>query len=611
MNAYIERVLADTRARCANEPEFLQTVEEVLASLDPVVSRHPEYERAALLERMVEPERVIEFRVVWQDDAGRVQVNRGYRVQFNSAIGPYKGGLRFHPSVNLSIMKFLAFEQVFKNSLTTLPIGGAKGGADFDPRGRSEAEVMRFCQAFMTELYRHIGPDVDVPAGDLGVGSREIGYLFGQYKRIRNAYENGVLTGKGLSYGGSLIRPEATGYGAVYYAGEVLHHEHDTLEGKTFALSGFGNVAWGAVRKITDLGGKVITLSGPDGFILDEAGVNTQEKLDFMLEMRDSRRDRVQDYADRFGVPFFAGEKPWGVKADVLMPCATQNEVDLADARRIAANGVKYYIEVSNMPTTADAMAFLTAQKGMIIAPSKAVNAGGVATSALEMCQNSMRYSWTAAEVETRLRSIMVNIHDASAAAAEENGLGYNLVAGANIAGFSKVAEAMLAEGLVRGGHARLIPPVPARGCSCSRLLPPHLSFDFRPALPSAQPTPVRASLPRRFLRFRAALFPAAARCIRPCSCAGGRVAPFFRLSPRTPRAFLALRPPRARPVRPPRTPGTSVPPRTPGASVPLLAAVRFGSHSAVQSLPIFFHRPAGKRTRKANLIRTYVRIRF
>ena len=449
MNAYIERVLADTRARCANEPEFLQTVEEVLASLDPVVSRHPEYERAALLERMVEPERVIEFRVVWQDDAGRVQVNRGYRVQFNSAIGPYKGGLRFHPSVNLSIMKFLAFEQVFKNSLTTLPIGGAKGGADFDPRGRSEAEVMRFCQAFMTELYRHIGPDVDVPAGDLGVGSREIGYLFGQYKRIRNAYENGVLTGKGLSYGGSLIRPEATGYGAVYYAGEVLHHEHDTLEGKTFALSGFGNVAWGAVRKITDLGGKVITLSGPDGFILDEAGVNTQEKLDFMLEMRDSRRDRVQDYADRFGVPFFAGEKPWGVQADVLMPCATQNEVDLADARRIAANGVKYYIEVSNMPTTADAMSFLSAQEGMIIAPSKAVNAGGVATSALEMCQNSMRYSWTAAEVETRLRSIMVNIHDASAAAAEENGLGYNLVAGANIAGFSKVAEAMLAEGLV------------------------------------------------------------------------------------------------------------------------------------------------------------------
>lgn len=449
MNAYIERVLEQTRKRNADEPEFLQTVEEVLSSLAPVVDRHPEYEEAALLERMVEPERVIEFRVVWEDDCGHAQVNRGYRIQCNSAIGPYKGGLRFHPSVNLSIMKFLAFEQVFKNSLTTLPIGGAKGGADFDPRGRSESEVMRFCQAFMTELYRHIGPDVDIPAGDLGVGSREIGYLFGQYKRIRNAYENGVLTGKGLSYGGSLIRPEATGYGAVYYTGEVLRHEHDTLEGKTFALSGFGNVAWGAVRKITDLGGKVITLSGPDGFILDESGVNTPEKIAYLLEMRDSRRDRVQDYADRFGVPFFPGEKPWGVKADVLMPCATQNEVDLADARRIVANGVKYYIEVSNMPTTADALALLTAQEGMIVAPSKAVNAGGVATSALEMCQNSMRYGWTAAEVEARLRSIMVNIHDISAAAAEENGLGYNLVAGANIAGFKKVAEAMLAEGLV------------------------------------------------------------------------------------------------------------------------------------------------------------------
>ena len=449
MNAYIERVLEQTRKRNADEPEFLQTVEEVLSSLAPVVNRHPEYEEAALLERMVEPERVIEFRVVWEDDRGRVQVNRGYRIQCNSAIGPYKGGLRFHPSINLSIMKFLAFEQVFKNSLTTLPIGGAKGGADFDPRGKSESEVMRFCQAFMTELYRHIGPDVDIPAGDLGVGGREIGYLFGQYKRIRNAYENGVLTGKGLSYGGSLIRPEATGYGAVYYTGEVLRHEHDTLEGKTFALSGFGNVAWGAVRKITDLGGKVITLSGPDGFILDESGVNTPEKIAYLLEMRDSRRDRVQDYADRFGVPFFPGEKPWGVKADVLMPCATQNEVDLADARRIVANGVKYYIEVSNMPTTADALALLTAQEGMIVAPSKAVNAGGVATSALEMCQNSMRYGWTAAEVEARLRSIMVNIHDISAAAAEENGLGYNLVAGANIAGFKKVAEAMLAEGLV------------------------------------------------------------------------------------------------------------------------------------------------------------------
>ena len=449
MNAYLASVIENVRKKHANEPEFVQTVEEVFSSLEPVIEKHPEYEKVDLLGRMVEPERMFTFRVVWMADDGTWHTNIGYRCQFNGAIGPYKGGLRFQPNVYPGIIKFLGFEQIFKNSLTGLPIGGGKGGADFDPTGKSDAEIMRFCQSFMQALYRYIGPDVDVPAGDMGVGGREIGYLFGQYKRIRNAYENGVLTGKGLSYGGSLIRPEATGYGAVYYAGEVLHHEHDTLEGKTFALSGFGNVAWGAVRKITDLGGKVITLSGPDGFILDEAGVNTQEKLDFMLEMRDSRRDRVQDYADRFGVPFFAGEKPWGVKADVLMPCATQNEVDLADARRIAANGVKYYIEVSNMPTTADAMAFLTAQKGMIIAPSKAVNAGGVATSALEMCQNSMRYSWTAAEVETRLRSIMVNIHDASAAAAEENGLGYNLVAGANIAGFSKVAEAMLAEGLV------------------------------------------------------------------------------------------------------------------------------------------------------------------
>ena len=295
MNAYISKVLDRARARNAGEPEFLRTVEEVLSTIEPVVERHPEYEAASLLERLVEPERVIEFRVVWEDDAGRTQVNRGYRVQFNSAIGPYKGGLRFHPSVNLSIMKFLAFEQVFKNGLTTLPIGGAKGGADFDPRGKSEREVIRFCQAYMTELYRHIGPDVDVPAGDQGVGGREIGYLFGQYKRIRNAYENGVLTGKGLPYGGSLIRPEATGYGAAYFAAEVFRHEHDVFQGKTFALSGFGNVAWGAAQKITQLGGRVVTLSGPDGYVYDEAGVNTREKFDYMLEMRNSRRDRVED----------------------------------------------------------------------------------------------------------------------------------------------------------------------------------------------------------------------------------------------------------------------------------------------------------------------------
>lgn len=449
MNAYVNEVLEKVKQRDAGEPEFLQTVEEVFSSLELVIDRHPEYQKMALLERMVEPERVIEFRVVWVDDAGQTQVNRGYRVQFNSAIGPYKGGLRFHPSVNLSIMKFLGFEQTFKNSLTGLPIGGGKGGSDFDPRGKSDGEIMRFCQAFMTELYRHIGPDVDVPAGDIGVGAREIGYLFGQYKRIRGAYEPGVLTGKGLSYGGSLIRPEATGFGAAYYVAEVFKHENDSFEGKTFALSGFGNVSWGAVTKITELGGKVITLSGPDGYVYDPEGVATQEKIDFLLEMRSSGRDKVQDYADKFGCQFFPGEKPWGQKADVYMPCATQNDVNLDEAKKIAASGAKYYIEVANMPTTNDALAFLMSQKGMIVAPSKAVNAGGVATSALEMSQNSMRYSWTAEEVDAKLHDIMRNIHDASASAAEEYGLGYNLVAGANIAGFKKVAEAMIAQGLV------------------------------------------------------------------------------------------------------------------------------------------------------------------
>ena len=448
MNAYIERVLKEVREKNGNEKEFLQTVEEVLSSLAPVVEKHPEYEAQALLERMVEPERVIEFRVVWTDDAGKAQVN-GYRVQFNSAIGPYKGGLRFHPSVNLSVMKFLGFEQTFKNSLTSLPIGGGKGGSDFNPRGRSDAEIMRFCQAFMTELYRHIGPDVDVPAGDLGVGGKEIGYLFGQYKRIKNAYENGVLTGKGFSYGGSRIRPEATGFGAAYYVNEVFKHENDSYAGKTFALSGFGNVCWGAVTKITELGGKVVTISGPDGYVYDPDGVSTPEKIAYLLEMRDSRRDRVQDYADKFGAEFFAGQKPWGRKVDVVMPCATQNEVTLDDAKKIVEAGVKYYIEVSNMPTTNDALQYLMGQKHMIVAPSKAVNAGGVSVSALEMSQNSMRYAWEAEEVDAKLKTIMKNIHDASAKAAEEYGFGYNLVAGANIAGFLKVAEAMLAQGLV------------------------------------------------------------------------------------------------------------------------------------------------------------------
>ena len=402
----------------------------------------------ALLERMVEPERTIEFRVTWVDDNGQPHVNRGFRVQFNSAIGPYKGGLRFQPNVNLSVMKFLGFEQTFKNSLTSLPIGGGKGGADFDPKGKSDAEIMRFCQAFMTELQRHIGPSIDVPAGDMGVGAREIGYLFGQYKRIRGAYENGVLTGKGLSYGGSLIRPEATGYGAVYYLCEVLKHENDTIEGKTVAVSGFGNVAWGVTKKVAELGGKVVTLSGPDGYIYDPDGVVTEEKINYMLEMNASRRNRVQDYADKFGVEFFPGEKPFGRKVDIVMPCAMQNDVLMESAEKIVANGIKYYIEVANMPTSNDALKFLMS-KGLVVAPSKAVNAGGVATSALEMSQNAERLSWSEEEVDAKLKNIMVNIHKMSADAAEEYGLGYNLVAGGNIAGFKKVADAMIAQGLV------------------------------------------------------------------------------------------------------------------------------------------------------------------
>lgn len=445
---YVERVIDSVSKKHSNEPEFVQTVTEVLKSLTPVIERHPEYEQESLLERMVEPERQIAFRVTWTDDNGKVQVNTGYRVQFNGAIGPYKGGIRFHPSVYNGMIKFLAFEQTFKNSLTGLPIGGAKGGSDFDPRGKSNGEILRFCQAFMTELYRHIGPDIDVPAGDIGVGAREVGYLYGQYRRIRGAFENGVLTGKGLSYGGSLIRPEATGFGAVYYANEVLKHFGEEIKGKTFAVSGFGNVAWGTIKKVTELGGKVMTISGPDGYVYDADGISTDEKISYLLEMRASGRDKAKDYADKFGAEFHAGEKPWGVKVDIVMPCATQNEVDMADAEKIVANGVPYYIEVSNMPTTNEALAYLM-KNCKVVAPSKAVNAGGVAVSSLEMSQNAMRYSWTAEEVDSKLKQIMKDIHDNSAAAAESNGLGYNLVAGANIAGFKKVANAMMAQGIV------------------------------------------------------------------------------------------------------------------------------------------------------------------
>ncbi|MBQ4094854.1 MAG: NADP-specific glutamate dehydrogenase [Oscillospiraceae bacterium] len=446
-NSYLKDVYARVEKRNPGETEFLQTVNEVLVSLEPVIEQRPDLVEAGVIERMVEPERQIFFRVPWVDDNGKTQVNRGFRVQFNSAIGPYKGGLRFAPNVNASIIKFLGFEQTFKNSLTSLPMGGGKGGSDFDPQGKSDAEVMRFCQSFMTELFRHIGPNLDVPAGDIGVGAREIGYLFGQYKRLQNEF-TGVLTGKGIPYGGSLIRPEATGYGAVYYTVNMLDYFKDSIKGKTFAISGFGNVAWGTVKKVNELGGKVVTISGPDGYIYDEDGISTDEKVDFMLEMRASCRNRVQDYADKFGVPFFAGEKPWGVKADILMPCATQNEVGMAEAEKIVANGVKYYVEVANMPTTNEAIAYLKAN-GVIVAPSKAVNAGGVAVSGLEMSQNSMRYSWSAEEVDEKLKSIMKNIFSSSVEAANTYGLGDDLVAGANIAGFIKVAEAMKAQGCV------------------------------------------------------------------------------------------------------------------------------------------------------------------
>ena len=444
---YLNELMETVIRRNPGEPEFHQAVLEVLESLEPVLEQSPEYIESGVLERLVEPERIIKFRVPWIADDGRVMVNRGFRIQFNSAIGPYKGGLRFHPSVNESIIKFLGFEQTFKNSLTGLPMGGGKGGSDFDPKGKSDKEVMRFCQSFMTELAKYIGADTDVPAGDIGVGAREVGYLFGQYKRLRNEF-TGVLTGKGIPYGGSLIRPEATGFGAVYYTVEMLKFFGDSIEGKTFAISGFGNVAWGSVKKITELGGKVVTISGPDGYVYDADGINTEEKINYLLEMRASCRNRAEDYADRFGVPFFKGEKPWGVKVDVAMPCATQNEVGIEDAKKLVENGVKYYVEVSNMPTTAEASAYLTEQ-GVKIAPSKAVNAGGVSVSGLEMSQNSMRYSWTAEEVDEKLHMIMKNIFANSVAAAEKYGMAGNLVAGANIAGFLKVADAMLAQGVV------------------------------------------------------------------------------------------------------------------------------------------------------------------
>ena len=446
MSEYVNSLIALVKAKNPGEPEFHQAVEEIVESLDLVLERHPEYRSSRILERMVEPERIIIFRVPWMDDQGDVHVNRGFRIEMNSAIGPYKGGLRFHPSVNLGILKFLAFEQVFKNSLTTLPMGGGKGGSDFDPKGKSDHEVMRFCQSFMTELFRHIGPNTDVPAGDIGVGGREIGYLFGQYKRLRNEF-TGVLTGKGLNWGGSLIRPEATGYGAVYFAREMLKTIGHDVQGKIFAVSGFGNVAWGAVQKIDQLGGKVVTLSGPDGFIYDKGGV-TGEKIDFMLKLRSSANDRVKDYADKFKCEFYPGKRPWSIKVDVAMPCATQNEIFEEDAKELVKNECICVCEGANMPTTIEGYKVFR-EAGILYAPGKAANAGGVGVSGLEMTQNSMRLPWLRDEVDERLQQIMKKIHDTCINTAEKFGTPKNYVNGANIAGFLKVADAMLDQGLV------------------------------------------------------------------------------------------------------------------------------------------------------------------
>lgn len=446
-NAYVKRVWESVQAKNSTEPEFLQAVQEVLESLEPVVDKMPELETYAVLERMVEPERVIMFRVPWTDDAGKVHVNRGFRVQFNSAIGPYKGGIRFHPSVNLSILKFLGFEQVFKNSLTTLPMGGGKGGSDFDPHGKSDAEVMRFCQSFMTELNRHIGADTDVPAGDIGVGGREVGYMFGQYKRLRNEF-TGVLTGKALTFGGSLIRPEATGYGVVYFAQNMLAVKNKTLDGMVCAVSGSGNVAQFCVEKLLQLGAKPVTMSDSSGFIYDPDGI-TEEKLEFVKELKNVKRGRIKEYAEKYpSATYTAGARPWSVKCDCAFPCATQNELNEEEAKALIANGVMLVAEGANMPSTPEAI--VAFQKASVMfAPGKASNAGGVATSGLEMSQNSIRLSWSREEVDEKLKSIMKNIHDNAYAAAKEFGVEGNYVVGANIAGFLKVAKAMMAQGVV------------------------------------------------------------------------------------------------------------------------------------------------------------------
>ena len=443
--SYVDSVIEQVKAKNANEPEFIQAVTEVLTSLKPVIDANPEYEKAGLLERIVEPERVIMFRVPWVDDSGKVQVNRGFRVQFNSCLGPYKGGLRLHPSVNLGIIKFLGFEQIFKNSLTTLPMGGGKGGSDFDPKGKSDAEVMRFCQSFMTELCKHVGADTDVPAGDIGTGAREIGYMFGQYKRIRNVWE-GVLTGKGLSYGGSLARTEATGYGLIYFVQEYLKGKGDSFEGKTVAVSGSGNVAIYATEKAQQLGAKVVTLSDSTGWIYDANGID----LDLVKQIKEVERGRISEYAKRReGVEYHEGRGVWTIKVDIALPCATQNELFIEDAKMLAANGCQIVAEGANMPTTMDATQYLQ-ENGVVFMPGKAANAGGVATSGLEMSQNSERLSWSFEEVDAKLQGIMVNIFHAADDAAREYGVEGDYVAGANIAGFKKLADAMLAQGIVK-----------------------------------------------------------------------------------------------------------------------------------------------------------------
>ena len=444
MTDYVERVYHSVVKKNRSELEFHQADKEVLESLKPVFEKSGTFEKQKVLERLVEPERQIIFRVPWVDDNGEIQVNRGFRVQFNSAIGPYKGGLRFHPSVYIGIIKFLGFEQIFKNSLTGLPMGGGKGGSDFNPKGKSDYEVMRFCQSFMTELYRHIGARVDVPAGDIGVGSREIGYLYGQYKKITQSFE-GVLTGKGIEYGGSLVRPEATGYGATYFAEEILKVKNDSFKDKVVAISGSGNVAQYATQKVTQLGGKVVTLSDSSGYIYDPDGISG-EKYEFFLDLKQIQRGRIKEYADKFGCEYFANKRPWDHKVDIAMPCATQNEIDASDAQKLIDNGVIVVTEGANMPTTLEATN-LFIDAGVAFAPGKAANAGGVATSGLEMAQNNQIISWTREEVDSRLHNIMIGIHNAAYQASKEYGKPGNYVLGANIAGFLKVAKAMMAQG--------------------------------------------------------------------------------------------------------------------------------------------------------------------